>query len=109
LLEELIVTQLVKKYPAFFMEPKGSLPCSHKPANEPYPEPAKFSSSHPFLPKIHFNVIFPPTPRSTQWSFTFGKLVATISKTYFYTHKAASSPLFTDSNKRLYLRNIYQQ
>jgi hypothetical protein len=32
LFEELIVTQLFKKYPAFFMEPKGSLPYSQKPA-----------------------------------------------------------------------------
>jgi hypothetical protein len=40
LFEKLIVTQLVKKYPVFFMEPEGSLPCSQKPATGPYPEPA---------------------------------------------------------------------
>jgi hypothetical protein len=32
LFEKLIVTQLVKQYPAFFMELEGSLPCSQKPA-----------------------------------------------------------------------------
>jgi hypothetical protein len=32
LFEKLIVTQLVKKYPAFFMEHEGSLPCSQKTA-----------------------------------------------------------------------------
>jgi hypothetical protein len=31
LFEKLIVTQLIKKYPAFFMEPEGLLPCSQKP------------------------------------------------------------------------------
>jgi hypothetical protein len=36
LFEKLIVTQLVKEYPAFFMEPEGSLPCSQKPTTGPY-------------------------------------------------------------------------
>jgi hypothetical protein len=40
LLEKLIVTQHVKKYPASFMEPEGSLPCSQKPATGPCPQPA---------------------------------------------------------------------
>jgi hypothetical protein len=31
LFEKLIITQLVKKYPAFFMEPEGSVPFSQKP------------------------------------------------------------------------------
>jgi hypothetical protein len=46
LFEKLIFTQLVKKYCAFFMEPKGSLPCSQKPAIGPYHEPAESSSPH---------------------------------------------------------------
>jgi hypothetical protein len=46
LFEKLIVTQLVKKYPVFFMEPEGSLPCSQKPDIGPYPEPAESSSPH---------------------------------------------------------------
>jgi hypothetical protein len=49
LLEKLIVTQLIKKYPAFFMEPEGSLPCSQKPAIGPYHEPAESSSPHQSL------------------------------------------------------------
>jgi hypothetical protein len=40
LFEKPIVTQLVKKYPAFFMELEGSLPYSEKPAIGSYPEPA---------------------------------------------------------------------
>jgi hypothetical protein len=46
LFEKLIITQLVIKYPAFFMEPKGSLPCSKKPTIGPYPDPAKSSLPH---------------------------------------------------------------
>jgi hypothetical protein len=38
-----------KKYPAFFMEPEGSLPCSQKPTTGPYPEPAESSSPHQSL------------------------------------------------------------
>jgi hypothetical protein len=43
------VTQLIKKYPTFFMEPEGSLPCLQKPATKPYPEPAESSSPRRFL------------------------------------------------------------
>jgi hypothetical protein len=44
--EKLIITQLVKHYPAFFMEPEGTLPCSQKPAIGPYSESAESSSPH---------------------------------------------------------------
>jgi hypothetical protein len=44
--EKLIVTLLVKKYTAPFMEPEGSLPCSQKHATEPHPESAESSSPH---------------------------------------------------------------
>jgi hypothetical protein len=44
--EKLTATQLVKKYPAFFMEPEGSSPYSQKPTTGPYPEPAESSSPH---------------------------------------------------------------
>jgi hypothetical protein len=46
LFEVLVVTQLIKKYPAFFMEPDGSSLCSQKPAAGPYPEPAESSWPH---------------------------------------------------------------
>jgi hypothetical protein len=69
LLEKLIVTQLFKKHPAFFMEPEGSLPCSQKPATGTYSKSSESSSPHrSLLPKIQLNVILPPTPRSSQWS-----------------------------------------
>jgi len=55
------------------MEPERSLSCSQKPAIRPYPKPAKSSSPiDPYLPKVHLNVILPPTPRSSQWSLPFG-------------------------------------
>jgi len=44
--EKLIVTQLVKQYPTFFMESEGSLPGSQNPATGPYPEPIGSSSLH---------------------------------------------------------------
>jgi hypothetical protein len=46
LFEKLTVTQLAKKYPAFFMELEGSLPFSQKPATGHYPKPAESSSPH---------------------------------------------------------------
>jgi hypothetical protein len=50
LLEELLVTQLVKKFPTFYGT-KDSLPCSKGPTTGPYPEP---DESNPNLP-----IIFP--------------------------------------------------
>jgi hypothetical protein len=44
--EKLIVTQLLKQYPASFMESEGSLPCSQKPATGPYSEATESSSPH---------------------------------------------------------------
>jgi hypothetical protein len=64
LFEKLIVTQPIKKFPAFFMEPEGLLTCSQKPATGPYIEPAESSSLHPSLS--------PSMPRSSKWSLTFG-------------------------------------
>jgi hypothetical protein len=65
--EKLIVTQLIKKYP-FFVEPEGSLPCSKIPPLDPIlSQTNPFRPIDPYLPKIHLNVILPPTPRSSQW------------------------------------------
>jgi hypothetical protein len=49
------------------MELEFSLPCSQKPATFPYPE-LKESSPHikHYFPKIHFNIIFPSTPKCSK-------------------------------------------
>jgi hypothetical protein len=44
--EKSIDTQLVKQYPAFFMESEGSLPCSQKLAIRLYPQPVESNSPH---------------------------------------------------------------
>jgi len=55
------------------MKPEGSLPCSHKPAIGPYPEPDECSShsSTLFLKRIHFNIIFTLTRISHKRSLPF--------------------------------------
>jgi len=55
ILENVTVAQLV--YP--FMESDSSLPCSQGPASGSY-LPTIF-------PKLHFNIIFPLTPTSSEW------------------------------------------
>jgi hypothetical protein len=54
-------------------EPEGSSPHSQQPANDTYLEPGE-STQHPptNLPKVHFDPILPSTPRSFEWSFSFG-------------------------------------
>jgi hypothetical protein len=49
------------------MESEASLPCTQKPATEPYPESAESSSPiKPYLSKVHPNLMIPSTPRSSQ-------------------------------------------
>jgi hypothetical protein len=70
--EKLTVTQLVKKYPAFLWNPKA-----HYRVHKSPPLDSILSQMNPIrpinthLPKVHLNVILPPTPRSSQWSLTF--------------------------------------
>jgi hypothetical protein len=54
-----------KKNSLHFMEPKGSLPRSEKPATCPFPEPDRSSSSPPsHFSNILFNIILQPTTGS---------------------------------------------
>jgi hypothetical protein len=51
----------VKKLPASYGA-RSPLPCSQEPAIGPYPEPDTSCPHHHNLFKIHFNIIFSPTP-----------------------------------------------
>jgi hypothetical protein len=44
------------------MEAEGSSPCSQVPATGPY-------TDQPYFPKIRFNIILPPTPKSSEFFF----------------------------------------
>jgi hypothetical protein len=53
------------------MEPDGSSPCSQKPTTGTYPEQDESSPYLPTFLQIHFNIMFPLTPRSSKRSFHF--------------------------------------
>jgi hypothetical protein len=63
----------VKKYPAFLWNPKFYYRVHTSPPLDPilsHMNPVR--RIDPYLPKVHLNVILPPTPRSPQWSLLFG-------------------------------------
>jgi hypothetical protein len=67
LFEKLIVTQLVKKYPAFLWNLKVHHRVHKSPPLDPnLSQPNPVRPIDPCLPKVHFNVILPPTPRSSR-------------------------------------------
>jgi hypothetical protein len=73
LFEKLIVTQLVKKYPALLRNPKVHHRVHKSPSLDPIlSQPNPVRPIDPYLPKVHLNVILPPTPRSSQWSLALG-------------------------------------
>jgi hypothetical protein len=64
---------LSKEYPALFMEPEGHYRVHKSPPLDPIL--SQLNPVHPidpYLPEVHLIVILPPTPRSSQWSLTFG-------------------------------------
>jgi hypothetical protein len=70
---KLLVTQLLKKYSASLWNPKihyrvKKIPLLDSILSQPNP----VRPINPRLSKTQLNVILPPTPRSFQWSLTFG-------------------------------------
>jgi hypothetical protein len=73
LFEKLTATQLVKKYPASLGNPKVHHRVHKSPPLDPILSQSNpVRSIDPYLPKVHLNVILPPTPRSSHWSLAFG-------------------------------------
>jgi hypothetical protein len=73
LFEKLIITQLVKKYPDFLWNTKVHYRVHKSPPMAPILNQLNpVRPIDPYLPKIHLNVILPPTPRSSQWFLVFG-------------------------------------
>jgi hypothetical protein len=91
------------------MEPEDSLPCSHKPATRPYPESAE--SIDPYLPKVHLNVILPPTPRSSHFISPKNNNISDITVVPALHSKHNSSGVYITSvflEGRIVLNNLCQ-
>jgi hypothetical protein len=74
LLEELTVTQLVKKFPAFYGTRRSITVFTVAPSPSTVPNPERDESSYthpPYFSKIYFNIIVLSKPRSSEWSSHF--------------------------------------
>jgi hypothetical protein len=69
LFENLIVTQLVKKILLSYGTQRFITVFTKA---HHLSQPNLVCPINPYLPKVHLNVILPPTPMSSQWSLTFG-------------------------------------
>jgi hypothetical protein len=63
----------LSKNPAFLWIPKVHYRVHTSPPLDPIMRQLNpVRATDPYLPKVHLNVILPPTPRSSQWSLAFG-------------------------------------
>jgi hypothetical protein len=70
LFEKLIVTQLVKKYPAVLRTPKVHHHVHKSPPLDPILRQLNpVRPIDPYLTKVHLNVILPPTPNINKYEF----------------------------------------
>jgi hypothetical protein len=71
--EKLIVTQLVISNLLSLWNPKVHYRANKSPPLDPIlSQPKPVCPIDPYLLKVRFNVILPPTPRFSQWSLLFG-------------------------------------
>jgi hypothetical protein len=72
LLEKQIITQAVKEFPTFYGTRKFSTVFTRvRHWSLSWSRLIQFSSCHSYFPKIHSNIIFRPTPKSSQWFLPF--------------------------------------
>jgi hypothetical protein len=73
------VTQLVRKHPAFLWNPTVHYRFHRSPPPDPIlSQMNPVRPIDPYLPKVQLNVIFPPTPRSSQWFLPLGLTTKTL-------------------------------
>jgi hypothetical protein len=95
LFEKLIVTHLVKKYPAFLCNPKVHYRVHTSAPLDPILSQLKpVHLIDPCFPKVHLNVILPTMPRSSQWSLAFGHPNQNPINTSTHTHDKLTHSTF---------------
>jgi len=104
-LEKLVVTQVVRKFPAFFGT-EGFLPFSWDPLDPILNHMHPVHTFPLYFPKIHSDVILPSTSRFTEWSALFMLSNQNVVYTYRLSHACyvphpSHSPWFDHPNNIL--------
>jgi hypothetical protein len=73
LVDKLVVTHLVTKFPVFYKDPKFILQYSKETFIGPFSEPDESTCSLTlYLFKVYFNIILPSTPHPPKWYLSLG-------------------------------------